>query len=67
MIFANSVILGGTNIGKNSVIAANSVVRGHYPDNCVIAGSPAKIVKRYNKNTGNWEKTNPDGTFRGGE
>lgn len=34
MIFPNSVILGGTYIGDNSVVAANSVVRGIFPPNC---------------------------------
>ena len=63
MIFANSIILGNTSIGNNCVIAANSVVRGTFPDNCVIAGSPAKIVKRYNSTTKKWEKTKPDGSF----
>ena len=64
MIFCNTVILGGTEIGDNSVVAANSVVRGKFPNNCVIAGAPAKIVKRYNEQTNRWERTNPDGTFK---
>lgn len=63
MIFANAVILGGTSIGNNCVVAANSVLRGNYPDNSVIAGSPAIIIKRYNEITGIWERTNPDGSF----
>lgn len=40
-----AVILPGTNLGKNNVVGANSVVRGNFPDNCVIAGVPAKIIK----------------------
>lgn len=63
MIFANTVILGGSSIGNNCVIGANSVVRGSYPDNCVIAGVPARIVQRYNPNSAKWERTNPDGSF----
>ncbi len=43
----NVTILAGTTIGKNSVIGANSVVKGHYDDYCVIAGNPARVVKRY--------------------
>ncbi len=50
------VILKGTVLGKHCVVGANSVVRGHFPDYCVIAGAPAKIVKRYNSNTSEWEK-----------
>ena len=38
-------ILAGTNINTGSVIGAQSVVKGIYPNNCVVAGNPAKIVK----------------------
>jgi len=44
-IGANSIILKGTVLGKNCVVGAGSVVHGSFPDNCVIAGNPAKIVK----------------------
>lgn len=40
----NSIILCGTQIGNNVIIGANSVVSGEYPDDCVIAGNPAKII-----------------------
>lgn len=43
----NVTILAGTTIGKNSVVGANSVVKGHYDDYCVIAGNPARVVKRF--------------------
>lgn len=38
-------ILNGTEIGNNSVIGAGSVVKGKFPENCVIGGNPAKIIK----------------------
>jgi acetyltransferase-like isoleucine patch superfamily enzyme len=41
------VILPGTELGKNVVVAAGAVVRGTFPDHCVIAGVPARIVRRY--------------------
>lgn len=41
---ADSVILPGVRIGDNVVIGANSTVVKDIPDNCVAAGSPAKIV-----------------------
>jgi acetyltransferase-like isoleucine patch superfamily enzyme len=44
---ANAVILPGTDIGRNVVVAANSVVRGHVPDFSVVAGAPAKVVRRH--------------------
>lgn len=40
----NSTILCGTHIGNNVIIGANSTVSGMVPDNCVIAGNPAKVI-----------------------
>jgi acetyltransferase-like isoleucine patch superfamily enzyme len=41
-----SVVLPGTNIGRNVVVAAGAVVRGDVPDHAVVAGAPAKVVRR---------------------
>lgn len=41
----NSIILKGTTLGNNVVVGAGSVVHGIFPDNCIIAGNPAKIIK----------------------
>ena len=41
----NSIILKGVTIGKNSIIAAGSVVVTDIPANVVAAGSPAKVIK----------------------
>lgn len=52
-----AIILPGANIGKKCIVAAGAVVvRGDYPDYCILAGVPAKIIKRYNFETKNWEK-----------
>ncbi len=56
-------IQAGTILGNQCVVGANSVVKGIYPDYCVIVGSPARIVKRYNLSKKVWDRTNPDGTF----
>ena len=42
----NSIILKGTKIGKNCIVGAGSVVHGTFPDNVVIAGNPARIIKK---------------------
>lgn len=45
-IGCNATILKDTVIGNNCVIAANSLVKGVFPDNCLIAGNPAKIIRQ---------------------
>lgn len=44
----NSIILKGTAIGDNCVVGAGSVVHGEFPDNCIIGGNPAKILRTIN-------------------
>ena len=43
-----ATVLQGVTIGKNSVVGANSVVTRDVPPNTVVAGNPAKIVKKIN-------------------
>ena len=43
---ANAVVVGGITIGNNVIIGANAVVTKDVPDNCVVAGVPAKIIKK---------------------
>lgn len=51
-----AAIQAGTKLGKHCIVGTNSVVRGEYPDYCVIVGAPAKVVKRFNTETQIWEK-----------
>jgi serine acetyltransferase len=44
---ANVVVLPGAQIGEHVVVAAGAVVRGTIPDRCVIAGVPARVVRRW--------------------
>lgn len=45
-IGAGAVILGNVRIGKNSIIGANSVVNHDVEMNTVVAGIPARVIKR---------------------
>lgn len=45
-IGANSTILPGITIGNNSIIAAGSIVTKDVPNNCIVAGNPAVIIRK---------------------
>ena len=58
-----NVCVIGASVGKNSVIGANSIVTKDIPDYCIAIGSPAVIIKRYNFDTKQWQKTDKEGQF----
>jgi maltose O-acetyltransferase len=47
-IGSHSYIRENVHLGKNCVVGANSVVTRSFPKNCVIAGNPARFVKKRN-------------------
>lgn len=51
-----NVAIIGANIGKKCVIGANAVVTHDVDDYCIVAGNPAKVIKRYNFSTHKWER-----------
>ena len=51
LIGANAVVIEGVHIGKNAVVAAGAVVIEDVPENMVVAGCPAKIIKEKDENT----------------
>ena len=53
-----AVILSGTKLGKNCVVGAYSVVKGEYPENVMIVGSPGRVIKKYNSTAKQWERVN---------
>ena len=50
-IGANAVILPGVTIGRHAVVAAGAVVTKDVPDNCIVGGVPAHIIKDLNPQT----------------
>jgi sugar O-acyltransferase (sialic acid O-acetyltransferase NeuD family) len=45
-IGTNATILPKINIGKNVIVGAGSVVTKDIPDNCLVVGVPAKVIKQ---------------------
>lgn len=52
------IIMPGVTIGDGAIIGAHSIVNKSVPSNCIAAGSPAKIIKIWNKESKHWEKYN---------
>ena len=50
-----NVCVIGASVGKHCVIGANSVVTHDIPDYCVAVGAPARVIKRYSFEKGEWE------------
>lgn len=51
VVGANAVILEGVRVGKGSVVAAGAIVIEDVPENVVVAGTPARIIKKIDEKT----------------
>ncbi len=49
-IGATATILPGVTIGENAIVAAGAVVHNDVPDNAIVAGVPAKVIKNIEAN-----------------
>lgn len=56
------IVLPGAQIGRQVVVAAGSVVRGRIPDHCVVAGVPARVVRRLDE--AGWRATSDPSDVR---
>ena len=46
LIGEGAAIMPGVTVGKNCIIGANAVVTRSMPANCIVAGVPAKVIRR---------------------
>lgn len=46
-----TTILKGVSIGNNVIIGANTLINKDVPDNCIVAGNPFKIIKKFENKT----------------
>lgn len=51
LIGANAVIIEGVQIGNGSVVAAGAIVTKDVPENVVVAGVPARVIKKIDEQT----------------
>lgn len=51
LVGANAVVVEGVHVGKNAVVAAGAVVLEDVPENAVVAGTPAKVIKMKDEKT----------------
>ena len=51
-------VLSGVTIGKKSIIGSGGVVTRDIPAYCVAVGNPARVIKKYNFHTHQWEVYN---------
>lgn len=56
-IGANAVITAGVRIGCHSVVAAGSIVTKDVAAYSVVAGNPARTIKRYDRENRVWKRT----------
>jgi acetyltransferase-like isoleucine patch superfamily enzyme len=62
-IGANSVITAGVTLGKHCIIGAGSIVTKDIPPFSVAVGNPAKVIKKYDPSSGQWEKVDVMGNI----
>ncbi len=62
LVGANAVVIEGVHVGKGAVVAAGAVVIEDVPENAVVAGCPARVVKM--KDAGTTQKTALEAALR---
>jgi acetyltransferase-like isoleucine patch superfamily enzyme len=50
-----AVVLPGVELGDHCVVGANSVVTRSFPAYSMLAGAPARLIRRFNHETGAWD------------
>lgn len=45
LVGIHAIIMPGVRVGKQVIVGAGSVVTKDVPDNCIVAGNPARVIK----------------------
>ena len=62
LVGANAVVIEGVRVGRGAVVAAGAVVIQDVPENAVVAGCPARVIKM--KDQGTSQKTALEAALR---
>ena len=62
LVGANAVVIEGVRVGRWAVVAAGAVVIQDVPENAVVAGCPARVIKM--KDQGTSQKTALEAALR---
>ncbi|MBI5105865.1 MAG: hypothetical protein HZB46_12955 [Solirubrobacterales bacterium] len=49
-----ATVLPGVSIGARSLVAAGAVVAESVPENCVVGGNPARVIRHFDRARGAW-------------
>jgi acetyltransferase-like isoleucine patch superfamily enzyme len=60
-IGVGGMVMAGVTIGRNSLIGAGAVVTSDVPANAVAVGNPARVVRYYDHERGEWVSGSPPG------
>jgi len=42
---ARAIVMPGVTVGDHAIIAAGAIVTKDVPDNCIVAGNPARVIR----------------------
>lgn len=50
IVYAGAKVIGGVNVGDGAIIGANALVINDVPQNTIVGGIPARIIREKNEN-----------------